>query len=173
MTPRADPEQNPTTEPRTADRRKLRSNARRLSVAASRVNPPSLRLAPGPSSRVPGLRLVATSCVPVRVRAACVLVLLTKVENILGRFHPRPEGPGEDGHVVTRRPAGLVGQRTTAATRRTTTKPHDQRPLRAALDAAPRVRPEPLKTSTHHNAGEVFRRACCPTFHFSEVVPGI
>jgi hypothetical protein len=39
------------------DRRKLRSNARRLSLAASRVTPPSLRLAPGPSSTVPSLRL--------------------------------------------------------------------------------------------------------------------
>jgi hypothetical protein len=43
----------------------------------------------------------------------------------------------------------------------------------AALAAASRVRPEPLKTSTHHNAGEVFCRACCRTFRLFEVVPGI
>ena len=48
----------------------------------------------------------------------------------------------------------------------------------AALGAASRVRSEPLKTSTHHNAGEVFRRACCRTLllikdGLFEVVPGI
>ena len=47
----------------------------------------------------------------------------------------------------------------------------------AALGAPSRVRAEPLKTSTHHNAGEVFRRTCCRTLllikdGFFEVVPG-
>jgi hypothetical protein len=139
-------------------RRKLRSNARRLSVAASRVNPPSLRLAPVPSSTVPRLRLVAISCVPVRVRAACLWVLLTKVENILGRFHPRSGGPCE---MATWSHAGRLNwwvkerqQRLAARPRNHTTSGHSgharRRPSRSA---------EPLKTSTHHNAGEVFRRA--------------
>ena len=39
------------------------------------------------------------------------------------------------------------------ATRRTTTTLTRPAATRAALDAASRVRPEPLKTSTHHNAG--------------------
>ena len=48
----------------------------------------------------------------------------------------------------------------------------------AALGDASRVRSEPLETSTHHKAAEVFRRACCRTVllikdGLFEVVPGI
>jgi hypothetical protein len=52
------------------------------------------------------------------------------------------------------------------------------RPTQATLGAATRVRSEPLKTSTHHNAGEVFHGAYCRTLLLIEdgvfeVVPGI
>ena len=70
--------------------------------------------------------------------------------------HPRgsPSGPAHD-HQVTR----------PAATQ-------------ATLGAATRVRSEPLKTSTHHNAGEVFHGAYCRTLlliedGLFEVVHGI
>ena len=92
--------------------------------------------------------------------------------------HPRPAtGNAEPtpGH-----PAAVP------ATRHTTTKSPDQQPPRATLGAATqatlgaatRVRSEPLKTSTHHNAGEVFHGAYCRTLlliedGLFEVVHGI
>jgi hypothetical protein len=76
--------------------------------------------------------------------------------------------------------------------RRTNTRPpprqssdpaHDHQVTRpaathATLGAATRVRSEPLKTSTHHNAGEVLHGGYCRTLlliedGLFEVVPGI
>ena len=64
------------------------------------------------------------------------------------------------------------------ATPRTTTTITRPAATRAALGAASRVRPEPLKRRQHHNAGEVFRRTCCRTLllikdGLFEVVTGI
>ena len=63
------------------------------------------------------------------------------------------------------------------ATRHTTTKSPDQQPPRPR-SAPPPAFGEPLKTSTHHNAGEVFHGAYCRTLlliedGLFEVVPGI
>jgi hypothetical protein len=87
-----------------------------------------------------------------------------------------PSGNGSSMSYRKRRTKTLPPM-AVAATRRTTTKSHDQPPLRPAR-RRPRVRPGAAETSTHHNAGEVFRGARCRTLlpivdGLFEVVPGI
>jgi hypothetical protein len=101
--------------------------------------------------------------------------------------------PQQDHYPTTTPPQHSGGASSTSyRKRRTNTRPprgspsdpaHDHQVTRpaatqATLGAATRVRSEPLKTSTHHNAGEVFHGAYCRTLlliedGLFEVVPGI
>ena len=85
--------------------------------------------------------------------------------------------PQQDHYPTTTPPQHSGGASSTSyRKRRTNTRPprgspsdpaHDHQVTRpaatqATLGAATRVRSEPLKTSTHHNAGEVFPRSLLP-----------
>jgi hypothetical protein len=101
--------------------------------------------------------------------------------------------PQQDHYPTTTPPQHSGGASSTSyRKRRTNTRPprgspsdpaHDHQVTRpaatqATLGAATRVRSEPLKTSTHHDAGEVFHGAYCRTLlliedGLFEVMPGI